>query len=278
MLLAAITDYFFPWHLLVILAYMVIWLAGGHFLTLKALARFPDLPRQKRSPQTAFALNVVATGLGLLGALVMMGFFAAVARSLEKWQLGFYGAAVLLAPVAALLLSWAATMAMLNLPSKALWGIVLRTTGVLMLAGAVMVAAAAYPTFGQRQNKKHLGECKVSMAELALIMDNYVKANPGKVPANLGVLVAGGMDERFTHCGGVTTGAKLVYLAPPKFGQNIDKTDAERIVACDPAGAHGGRRVVMLASGDVQDMAEVSFQRLLEKPENQAFAKLLAGK
>lgn len=278
MLLAAITDYFFGWHLLVILGYTLIWLIGGHFLTLKALARFPDLPRQKRSPGAAFALNVVSTGLGLMGALVMLGFFAAVARSVEKWHFTFYGAAVVLAPVAALLLAWAATMAMVNLPGKALWGIVLRTTGVLLLAGVVIAAASAYPTYQQRQDKKRLAECKLNMIELAGIMDKYVKTHPGKVPANLDVLIASGMDERLAHCGASATAGKMVYLAPAKFGPSVDKNDMDRIVASDPNGAHSGHRMVMLANGDVRDMAEVSFQHLLEKPQNQAFAKLLAGK
>jgi hypothetical protein len=207
-----------------------------------------------------------------------MGFIFAVARSVEMWPFAFYGTAIALAPVAALVLSWAATMAMVNLPGKALWGIVLRTTGTLLLVGVVIAAAVAYPTYQQRQDKKRLVECRMSMAELALIMEKYVTANPGKVPADLGVLVAAGMEERYTHCGGSEKAPKLVYLAPPKFGQSIDKSDAERIVASDTKGAHSGRRVVMLASRDVRDMAEVSFQRLLEKPENQAFAKLLAGR
>lgn len=278
MLLAAFTDYLFGWQLLVLLGYALIWLIGGQYLTLKALGRFPDLPRQKRSPAAAFALNVASTGLGALGALVIVGFFAAVAKSVESRPFLFYGAAVLLAPVAALLLSWAATMAMVNLPSKTLWGIVLRTTGVLLLIGVIIAGAIAYPTYQQRQSNKRLLECRMSTIELAAMIEKYVKANPGKVPADLGVLVAGGMDERFTRCGGSEKGGKLVYLAPPKFGSGIEKSDMDRIVACDPKGAHGSRRVVMLASGDVQDMAEVSFQRLLEKPENAAFAKLLAGK
>ena len=215
MLLATMADYFFPWHLLVILGYALIWLVGGYWLTLKALNRFPDLPRQTRSPAKAFALNMASTGLGLLGALVLMGFFFAVARSVEMWQVTFYRVAIVLAPVAALVLSWAATMAMINLPGKALWGIVLRTTGALLLVGVVIVGAIAYPTYQQRQDKKRLAECRMNMAELALIMDKYVKANPGKVPASLDVLIAGGMEERYTHCGGSEKAPKLVYLAPP---------------------------------------------------------------
>jgi hypothetical protein len=84
-LLAAITDYFFPWHLLVILGYTLIWLVGGYWLTLKALNRFPDLPKQMRSPAKAFTLNVAATGLGQLGALVL---WALSSPWPEAWRCG----------------------------------------------------------------------------------------------------------------------------------------------------------------------------------------------
>jgi len=144
----------------------------------------------------------------------------------------------------------------------------------LVLLTAALGAAAGIPAYFIRRQAVQREFCAANMPFLVDALSRYQRRFAKPAP-NLQVLA----DENYVstaqlHCRGAE-GRSVSYFFYPGFVKS-DETDKQRLLLCDLRDNHPGGQNVLFANGRFGWYTSQDFQRLLELPENAAFAAALA--
>lgn len=271
MVLAAnLSDYMFPWQLGVLALCLAAWLGGGTYLTRWALTRLTDLPKEKRSAKRAFQLNFLATGAGLVAAVVVAYAFVRLLRRVEGSKFAVAALGGVMALLAMLATAWAVGLVMLNLPAKKQAQITATTSGLLAVLLALLGTVTFAVSFKQRIRNAHLDGCKRSLSNLHDSLNRYSPTHLGG--QSLEELVDKGMLSADMILCPSNPGRSPGYLYAP--APRVVDSISDRIRACDRRGNHGGTRMVLFTNGRVRQLSEREFAKLLELPENAPIAEL----
>jgi len=269
MILAGVRDYMHWWQPLLLLAYVVFWLLAGPYFTQRALRRVDGLPRSRSRLGRCAKVNFLAGGTGLAAAMILGGFFLALAI---RWKartvvLG----AVILGPPAMLAMVWAVQSVMLEQPAGTLFKSALRATVPLLVAIAVLGSAAFLPAWYIRHTFAQRAACHRHMVSIRDALATWSRVRPGREPPTLQALVdAGLLKKPSTRCP-QRRARDIGYLYVPSLRV---PPNSNKVRCCDRAGNHGNVRLVLFNDDRILPVTEDDFARLLALPENAALREL----
>jgi len=270
-LLAAYTDYFQTWHVLVAGGLLLAWLWLGGYLLRRAV--LPRVSRKQAAVGRCYGMAFLATSASTVGGAVMLVLAIIVLKMavgedpLVQWM------APMIAALAFVLLTYVVLYAAFELPAGAAMRVWARAFGPLV----VLTVALGLPTaiYSYRHRHRALAQ-RHSLVQLRLIHGALARHyGTGPPPISLSQLV---VDN-------VLRAADLqAWTDPPRevdffyFPAPLLAPDqaTERLLACDYAANHpAGGRGVLFTNGRTRWCTPEEFQPLLARKENEAFADAL---
>ncbi|MCE5325723.1 MAG: DUF4190 domain-containing protein [Planctomycetaceae bacterium] len=151
-------------------------------------------------------------------------------------------------------------------------------SGITLLATPVVVAILV-PVIGSALGEAKKAACQANLKTFGMALRQYERQNATWPQRPMAVVKAGLFPESGFKCGGDSTWtlgrSSYFYLAPDP--QKFDQYHGYALAACDLQDHHNGGRYVLTVHGNVMFVPENEFRRMLQQPDNAAFAAALAA-
>ncbi len=278
MILAGISDYLFPWQLVILGAYVAAWLVGGPYLTRWGLRRIGMRERQASLGRSS-QVNFLAQSAALVAMLAVSGFFVVCAVKWGPRWLALLGG--LLGLSAMFFVSLLVQSVMLDLSGRELFRAAGPPAAAATLLWAAVLAGAFVPARMRRQTDLVAGYCRRNLTAIydALIGYRDPQALPG-APSLQALLDEKLLDsEDKLRCpAGSGQEANYRYVPHAKVepaGRGEALTNV--LIAWDSRPRHGGSRMVLFSDATIARLTEAEFRALLAEPQNAPAAEVEAG-
>lgn len=259
------------WQLPLVLVFIVAWLAGGGVLFRRSLSRL------SAGKGITLGKGVLVSFLaGLAGCIAAGAVFVVCHKALDRPVVSLLIAAPIF-PIMAYLIIFS----MFNYsPSQTLRAALLPLVAIMLAAGAVGAACgipAVYTRRAYLQEQKHIQTTRIRLDRLFQAMS----LKPEKPPKTLqDLLEISGVEPAWLKSpANDKRKVGFFYLQPNHLSSPDDTAGRYKILACDFidnfANYPKPGRTVLYATGRVEFLPSSSFNSLLAKPENKAFAKAL---
>ena len=259
------------WQLPLVLVFIVAWLWGGGVLFRRSLSRLGE------GKGVTLGKGVLVSFLaGLAGCIAAGAVFVVCRKALDASLISLLIAAPLF-PIMAYLV----VFAMFNhSPGQTLRAALLPLVAIILAAGVIGAACgipAVHTRRAYRQEQRHIQTTQLRMDRLFQAMS----LKPEKPPKTLQDLleIPGVKPAWLKSPANDKREVGFFYLQPNHLSSPDDKTGRYKILACDFidnfASYPKPGRTVLYATGQAEFLPPSSFNSLLAKPENKAFAKAL---
>lgn len=249
--------------------FIIGWLLGGGYLLLRSMGKQPLNPAAKLPRCVGAALLAGLAGAFSGGVLYML--LAAIGKGLGV-NLGALGTIVAVAAMIAV--GYLVIYAMFNLP----FGNVLRAAGPAIfgtiLLAVVIGAAAAIPAryATQARRRREMAIHRLQRIHRAILM---YEIKTGRSPKTLSALT----EEHYIDASALRhpcapQSAVGYFYLPARSVPYMEQTKAVRVCELVPS---GDGRLLLFANGRCRWYSSREAQRILDLPENAAFASALAA-
>jgi hypothetical protein len=259
------------WQLSLVLVFIVAWLWGGGVLFRRSLSRLPN------SKRITLGRGVLVSGLAGLAGGLASGAVLGVCRASLHMSIG----SVLIAAPIFPIMAYLVVFAMHNYsPGQTLRASLLPLGTIVLLAG-LNGAACGIPAIQTRRaylkEQKCIQTTQLRMARLFSVM-SLKPENPPTTLQNL-LQIPGVNPDWLKSPANAKRQIGFFYLRPDRLGNPDSNSDRYKILLCDFkdnfANYPKPGRTVLYVTGRSEFLLPSSFDSLLRKADNQAFANAL---